>query len=385
MKGWLDKIDKRKHSVIKDDRGQWAYPGEITEINSNEITMLGVPYPVLGISNTGDKKLMHPGNDYKFKGSKVTEYPMAQNGKELNNAPFGTILPGAQDLIPKELIDPKKDKRKSSDVVTVKSSLNDGEINYVKTTKSLEGLGKRKKELEQNATNDFVDWYSDPATKEKFTKNTGLDSARLQDFIGKGLRTPMREAETNEDIGYLSNLGADALYTSPYFQQTNQRSSNDKTGEILYQRQRESTSYSKAPNMRSVLGHEIAHASNLDGILGPALQRVLGDVNNQKKGTFKRDREYLAHPEESYGNFHMFRKNLGLKPGQKVNEKQLKELVKQKGLDEEIFYKAYDDDKIVKAINTIASTNKQTDNNYAKNGKKLVNFDDESLAILGKF
>ena len=66
--------------IIKDDRGQWDHPGEITEIGSNQITMEGVPYDVLGISDTGDTKLMKPGKNYKFKGKKVTEYPMAKNG-----------------------------------------------------------------------------------------------------------------------------------------------------------------------------------------------------------------------------------------------------------------------------------------------------------------
>lgn len=66
--------------IIKDDRGQWDHPGEITEINSNDITMEGVPYDVLGVSDTGDTKLMKPGKNYKFKGKKVTEYPMAKNG-----------------------------------------------------------------------------------------------------------------------------------------------------------------------------------------------------------------------------------------------------------------------------------------------------------------
>lgn len=66
--------------VIKDDRGQWDHPGEITEIGSNDITMQGVPYDVLGISDTGDVKMMKPGKNYKFKGKKVTEFPMAQNG-----------------------------------------------------------------------------------------------------------------------------------------------------------------------------------------------------------------------------------------------------------------------------------------------------------------
>jgi hypothetical protein len=71
-------------SVIKDDRGQLAYPGEITEIGSNNITMQGVDYPVLGVSDTGDTKMMEPGQDYKFDGEKVTEYPMAQDGTRLN-------------------------------------------------------------------------------------------------------------------------------------------------------------------------------------------------------------------------------------------------------------------------------------------------------------
>ena len=71
-------------SVIKDDRGQWAYPGEITEIGSNDITMQGVDYPVLGVSDTGDTKMMYPDQDYKFDGDKVTEFPMAQDGRNLS-------------------------------------------------------------------------------------------------------------------------------------------------------------------------------------------------------------------------------------------------------------------------------------------------------------
>jgi hypothetical protein len=69
--------------VIKDDLGQWAHPGEVTEIGSPDITMQGVNYPVLGISDTGDTQMMEPGKNYKFKGKKVTEYPMAQKGKKL--------------------------------------------------------------------------------------------------------------------------------------------------------------------------------------------------------------------------------------------------------------------------------------------------------------
>jgi hypothetical protein len=60
---------------IVDSMGQWANPGEVTTIPSNDITMRGVNYDVMGVSNTGDKKLMKPGKNYKFDGDYVTEYP----------------------------------------------------------------------------------------------------------------------------------------------------------------------------------------------------------------------------------------------------------------------------------------------------------------------
>lgn len=75
---WLDKYKDSK--VITDPRGQWAHPGKITRIPSNKITMQGVPYPVYGISDTGDTQMMYPGQDYSFDGSSVTEYPMMQTG-----------------------------------------------------------------------------------------------------------------------------------------------------------------------------------------------------------------------------------------------------------------------------------------------------------------
>ena len=80
LQGYKEVPKQEDGGIIKDDRGQWDHPGEITEINSNDITMEGVPYDVLGVSDTGDTKLMKPGKNYKFKGKKVTEYPMAKNG-----------------------------------------------------------------------------------------------------------------------------------------------------------------------------------------------------------------------------------------------------------------------------------------------------------------
>jgi hypothetical protein len=81
---WKPKsISKNGSKIIKDDRGQWAHPGKVTQIGSNQITMQGVPYPVLGISDTGDMQMMYPNQDYNYHGSSVTEYPMMAQGGQL--------------------------------------------------------------------------------------------------------------------------------------------------------------------------------------------------------------------------------------------------------------------------------------------------------------
>jgi len=71
---WTPKTISQNGAII-DPMGQWAHPGETTIIPSNEITMKGVNYDVIGESNTGDKKLMKPGKKYKFDGDYVTETP----------------------------------------------------------------------------------------------------------------------------------------------------------------------------------------------------------------------------------------------------------------------------------------------------------------------
>ena len=77
----IDDENYQDGGVIEDNQGQWKYPGQITKINSNNITMKGVPYPVYGVSDIGDKQMMYPNGEYKFKGNSVTEYPiLAQSG-----------------------------------------------------------------------------------------------------------------------------------------------------------------------------------------------------------------------------------------------------------------------------------------------------------------
>lgn len=76
-------VQKQKNGgITKDNLGYWNPDnwGKPVEIDSNNITMEGVYEPLLGISDTGDTKLMKPGKNYKFKGKKVTEFPVAELG-----------------------------------------------------------------------------------------------------------------------------------------------------------------------------------------------------------------------------------------------------------------------------------------------------------------
>jgi hypothetical protein len=69
--------------MIVDPMGQWKHPGENTRIPSDKITMKGVNYPVLGVSNNGHEKMMYPGQEYIFPGADyVDEYPQMQFGGE---------------------------------------------------------------------------------------------------------------------------------------------------------------------------------------------------------------------------------------------------------------------------------------------------------------
>lgn len=79
------KVDNAKKpskpkDVIVDPKGQYKYPGQVTKIPSNQITMGGINYPVLGIDDLGNQQMMYPGGEYVFPGSSVTEYPQMMYG-----------------------------------------------------------------------------------------------------------------------------------------------------------------------------------------------------------------------------------------------------------------------------------------------------------------
>ena len=74
----MEKLD-----CVVDKRGQWDHPEKCTMIESNSITMKNVPYPLLGIDDTGHAKLMLPEKNYKFPGNNVFEIPLQGKHKTL--------------------------------------------------------------------------------------------------------------------------------------------------------------------------------------------------------------------------------------------------------------------------------------------------------------
>lgn len=99
-------------------------------------------------------------------------------------------------------------------------------------------------------------------------------------------------------------------------------------------------------DIKSTAKHEFPHASGFDAAQGAVLGKTLGTPNS--------DNDYMARPDEMYGNFTMFKSKMGLKPGQRVNAKQFKKIVEEKGLQQENFYRQFKDNRILRAINTVA-------------------------------
>lgn len=107
------------NEIIVDPRGQWNHPGKNTRIESNQITMQGVEYPVWAQPNVGPGTMMMPGSQHYFKNADyVDEYPMAQDGTEIPDeaaVPEKSFLYDLEKLINKSLGDINKKAKNFSE------------------------------------------------------------------------------------------------------------------------------------------------------------------------------------------------------------------------------------------------------------------------------
>ena len=113
--GKSTKTNPYKKDIIYDPMGQWKYPGQPTRIPSSNITMKGVNYPVLAVTDNGQKKMMQPGQDYKFPGAKyVDEFPQAKKGGSLNSKKYTRSLDGIGSLFRESALfkKPKSNKKR---------------------------------------------------------------------------------------------------------------------------------------------------------------------------------------------------------------------------------------------------------------------------------
>jgi hypothetical protein len=186
----------------------------------------------------------------------------------------------------------------------------------------------------------FLDRYNDPWTRQKMAEQTGLSQEDIDNMILKGL-SPEKIVGGNKG-------GSNAMYDRD---ENKIRFSADQVD---------------TPGLET---HERVHASMFDAAQGQNLLDVLGSPYEQEKiAKFRKYNDfelprYMNMPHEAYGNFAEFREKLGLKPGEQLTEEELIKRVNKKNLGLQNFYRVFDRKKILKALNTIASTNKTTNNN----------------------
>jgi hypothetical protein len=180
----------------------------------------------------------------------------------------------------------------------------------------------------------FLDRYNDPITRQRLKDQAGLNDYDIDNKIIAGLKA-------SKTIGG-NDPGTKANY--------------DHVDKKIFMGE-------DYKNNKAVETHERVHASNFEDKNSSNLLDILGNSFDSSKTFLKRRSpetlRYMNYPHEAYGNFTEFRENIGLKPGEQINKKELEKRVKAKGLELDNFYQSFDDDKIIQALNTIADTKSQ--------------------------
>lgn len=212
--------------------------------------------------------------------------------------------------------------------IPFQSSVPEGEVDF-------------QRAVQDEGSQAFLERYNNPWTRDKMKEQTGLSDYDIDNMILRGL-------EAKKEIG--GNVpGSKASYHhEDHVLRIAEDSKDDSNIET----------------------HERVHASGFDAAQGNNLLEILGNSFDQKgRGLLKRfDKSilrYLNQPHEAYGNFSEFREKIGFKPGEKIDVEELKKRVKKTGAGMENFYRAFSDENIVNALNTIAYQDSgETNNEY---------------------
>lgn len=167
------------------------------------------------------------------------------------------------------------------------------------------------------------DWYSHPETERRFQRYQGGDRTELQSRIAHAGKAGLN-VENNPS----------GRYNAKYDPRNHQITVNEGQGVGAY----------------LSLPHERIHASGIDERVGGQAKEILG--------TPKTPNKYLEDPREIYSNLSDIRVKLQLKPGQYVTPQMLNKVKNSKQFGEGLF-KHYDSEKIRKALNTVADTDRK--------------------------
>ena len=160
----------------------------INIIESGNITMEDVEFPVLGIDNLGNTQMMQPGMNYEFPGNMVFETPMAKSGGSVSwkwkgKSYSGTLIP-SMETSKARYARTKNGKIKTlpkaqdgNETVQTEFEIDDrsGKINTTKgydESKLFEFIKDKYKKIDTSTQkNDLVNKLSSPAFRERYKKN----------------------------------------------------------------------------------------------------------------------------------------------------------------------------------------------------------------------
>ena len=216
----------------------------------------------------------------------------------------------------------------------------------------------------------FLEWYSNPETARRLMSNGKYTQLDIDNRISKALNTTMDGnmgdgwEKDNAKAFYDNEANSIHMtdmndYATGFHELTHASGFDMKVGDELGYQTYDGSKFEDTGNsVRFVPEGE-------DGNLVAEKYGVLGNPYKQEgKNDLDIYKQYYKEPSEKYGNLNELRMRLGLKPGQKITVEELKKLVKEKGLENENFYRVFEDKNIVNSMNTVAFQGQGNNNDY---------------------
>jgi len=204
-------------------------------------------------------------------------------------------------------------------------------------------------EISQKAKQNFAQRFEDPEFQKRaleqwyFGTGEKVDNRDLEAIKNTALHTNIKKKSSMLDAG---------RYSAPRYHHN-----IDQGGGTI----------TVSGNDPSIIEHEMLHASGADEMGTPYFNRTLGEPVRPTEGPGSDNRdltEYLRSGVEGHANFQDFRirafDKAGLEYGDQINMPTLKKWMQDKDLhsNDSMFY--YDPEKLLEAINTMASKEQKT-------------------------